>query len=52
MLFVLVAGAAAQAGYQAGRAGEYEEEGGAASLEETVPGVPGEDYPIFSEERS
>ena len=47
-----VSGAASQAGY-AGGAGGRGGDGGfgssaEGSLEETIPGVPGEDYPIFS----
>ena len=48
-----VSGAASQAGY-AGGAGGRGGDGGfgssaEGSLEETIPGVPGEDYPIFAE---
>jgi len=52
-----VSGAAGQAGYAGAAAGGRGGDGGfggdsngaGGSLEETIPGVPGEDYPIFAE---
>ena len=52
-----VSGAAGQAGYAGagagGRGGDGgfggDSDGAGGSLEETIPGVPGEDYPIFAE---
>merc|ERR1719341_1440165 len=56
----LLALAAGQSQYQSGSAGGFggssgvyddasDASGGAGSLEETIPGVPGDDYPIFAE---
>ena len=50
-----VSGAASQAGYAGGAGGRGGDGGsgggsnGEGSLEETIPGVPGEDYPIYAE---
>merc|ERR1712223_1348940 len=48
-----VSGAASQAGYAGGAGGRGGDAGfgssAEGSLEETIPGVPGEDYPIFAE---
>ena len=50
-----VSGAASQAGYAGGAGGRGGDGGsgggsnGEGSLEETIPGIPGEDYPIYAE---
>merc|ERR1712098_1016712 len=52
-ILALVCGAATQSQYAGGRAGAGGGLGGGGgnggSLEETIPGIPGEDYPIYSE---
>merc|ERR1712058_142462 len=52
-ILALVCGAASQSQYAGGRAGAGGGFGGGGgnggSLEETIPGIPGEDYPIYSE---